>query len=182
MEKAVQAVQMGGTAGGFPPEPSAIGRADPTLLRLHVLMSYDIVKTRSEPLPFSVPTTFISAQNAVETVQIEGTDFQTGITLRRRYGYRRISAELRRRGMLANHKRVVRLMREDNLLAIEPRQFVVTTDTRHELEVYLNLARRMKLTGIDQLWVADVTYIRLRAEFVYLAVVLDSLAKSSAGL
>jgi hypothetical protein len=64
--------------------------------------------------------------------------------------------------MLANHKRVVRIMREDNLLAVQPRQFMVTTDSDHELEVYLNLARRMKLTGLDQLWVADITYIRLR--------------------
>jgi len=92
---------------------------------------------------------------------------------RRRYGYRRVSAELRRRGMLANHKRVARIMREDNLLAVQPRQFVVTTDSHHELEVYLNLAYRMKLTGIDQLWVADITYVRLRADFVYLAVILD---------
>src|SRR5262252_2979305 len=76
---------------------------------------------------------------------------------RRRYGYRRVAAELRRRGMLANHKRVARIMREDNLLAVQPKQFEVTTDSNHELEVYLNLAYRMKLTGSDQLWVADIT-------------------------
>ena len=61
---------------------------------------------------------------------------------RRRYGYRRVTAELRRRGMLVNHKRVARMMREDNLLAVQPRAFVVTTDSDHELDVYLNLARR----------------------------------------
>ena len=72
-----------------------------------------------------------------------------------------------------NHKRVARIMREDNLLAVQPRQFVVTTRSDHKLEVYLNLAWRMKLTGIDQLWVADITYIRLKTEFVYLAVILD---------
>jgi len=83
--------------------------------------------------------------------------------------------------MLANHKRVARIMREDNLLAVQPRQFVVTTDSDHELEVYLNLARRMKLTGIDQLWVADITYIRLRAEFVYLAVILDRFSRKVVG-
>src|ERR1700747_3102063 len=99
----------------------------------------------------------------------------------RRYGYRRVSAELRRRGMLANHKRVARIMREDNLLAVQPRQFVVTTDSTHELEVYLNLAYRMKLTGIDQLWVADITYIRLRVEFVYLAVILDGFSRKVVG-
>ena len=77
--------------------------------------------------------------------------------------------------MVVNHKRVARIMREDNLLAVQPRAFVVTTDSDHELEVYLNLASRMKLTGINQLWVADITYIRLKNEFVYLAVILDAL-------
>jgi putative transposase len=89
----------------------------------------------------------------------------------RRYGYRRITAELRRRGHGVNHKRVVRWMREDNLLAIRERRFVLTTDSDHELEVYWNVAARMKLSGVNQLWIADITYIRLRREFVYLAVV-----------
>ena len=79
---------------------------------------------------------------------------------RRRYGYRRVTAELRRRGMLVNHKRVAGNMRADNLLAVQPRQFVTTTDSSHALEIYLNLARRMHLTGPDQLWVADITYVR----------------------
>jgi len=100
---------------------------------------------------------------------------------RRRYGYRRITAELHRRGMAVNHKRVVRMMREDNLLAVQPKRFVVTTHSAHKLEVYLNLASRMKLTGIDQLWVADITYIRLKAEFVYLAVVLDGFSRKVVG-
>ena len=100
---------------------------------------------------------------------------------RRRYGYRRVTAELRRRGMVVNHKRVSRMMKEDNLLAVQPRAFVVTTDSRHELEVYLNLARRMKLTGINQLWVADITYIRLQTEFVYLAVILDGFSRKVVG-
>jgi transposase InsO family protein len=106
---------------------------------------------------------------------------QIAVGHRRRYGYRRISAELRRRGMLVNHKRVARIMREDNLLAVQPRQFVVTTDSDHPLEVYLNLASRMKLTGIDQLWVADITYIRLKTEFVYLAVILDGFSRKVVG-
>ena len=100
---------------------------------------------------------------------------------RRRYGYRRITAELRRRGLLVNHKRVARLMREDNLLAVHPRAFVVTTDSPHDLEVYVNLASRLTLTGINQLWVADITYIRLRAEFVYLAVILDRFSRKVVG-
>src|ERR1700746_2914236 len=116
-----------------------------------------------------------------EAMEVRSAIQQIVLEHRRRYGYRRVSAELRRRGMLANHKRVARIMREDNLLAVQPRQFVVTTDSDHELEVYLNLARRMKLTGIDQLWVADITYIRLRAEFVYLAVILDGFSRKVVG-
>ena len=116
-----------------------------------------------------------------EEMELRSAIQQIAVEHRRRYGYRRISAELRRRGMLANHKRVARIMREDNLLAMQPRQFIVTTDSDHPLEVYLNLARRMKLTGIDQLWVADITYIRLRAEFVYLALVLDGFSRRVVG-
>jgi putative transposase len=100
---------------------------------------------------------------------------------RGRYGYRRVSRELRRRGMVVNHKRVARLMREDNLLAVQPRAWVQTTDSGHELQVYLNLAARMQLTGINQLWVADITYIRLRTEFVYLSVVLDAWSRKVVG-
>ena len=80
-----------------------------------------------------------------------------------------------------NHKRVLRIMRKDNLLAVNRRQFVVTTDSNHTVEVYLNLASRMRLTGIDQLWVADITYIRLKAEFVYLAVILDGFSRKVVG-
>ena len=109
-----------------------------------------------------------------EDMQVRAAIQQIALEHRRRYGYRRMTAELRRRGMLVNHKRVARVMREDNLLAVQPRAFVVTTDSDHQLEVYLNLAGRMKLTGINQLWVADITYIRLQAEFVYLAVILDA--------
>jgi transposase InsO family protein len=76
--------------------------------------------------------------------------------------------------MVINRKRVVRIMQENHLLAIQPKSFVVTTDSDDELEVYLNIASRMKLTGINQLWVADITYIRLKTEFVYLAVILDA--------
>src|SRR5204862_3129678 len=100
---------------------------------------------------------------------------------RRRYGYRRVTAELGRQGMRVNHKRVCRLMREDNLLGLQKRAFKVTTNSLHELEVYLNLASRMKLTGINQLWVADITYIRLKTEFVYLAVILDGHSRQVVG-
>jgi putative transposase len=87
------------------------------------------------------------------------------------YGRPRITEELRRRGWRVNEKRVYRLMREDNLLCVRKRKFVVTTDSNHGRRVYPNLARDMILTGTDQLWRADITYIRLRDEFVFLAVI-----------
>ena len=91
-----------------------------------------------------------------EDTEVRSAIQQIAVEHRRRYGYRRISAELRRRGMLVNHKRVARIMREDNLLAVQPRQFVVSTDSDHQLKVYLKLASRMKLTGVDQLWLHHV--------------------------
>ena len=121
------------------------------------------------------------SQPVEEAMMVRAEIQQIALTHRRRYGYRRITAELRRRGLLVNHKRVVRLMRDDNLLAVQPRAFVVTTDAQHDLEVYLNLASRLTLTGINQLWVADITYIRLTREFVYLAVILDAYSRKVVG-
>jgi transposase InsO family protein len=106
---------------------------------------------------------------------------QVAVQNRRRYGYRRITQELQKRGFEVNHKRVRRMMKEDDLLSLRRRKFVVTTDSQHPLEVHLNLARRLKLTGINQLWVADITYIRLRTEFVYLAVMLDAFSRKVVG-
>lgn len=97
------------------------------------------------------------------------------------YGSRRITAELRRRKGPVNRKRVQRLMREDNLLCLRKRKFVVTTNSAHGLRVYPNLARQMTLTGIDQLWRADITYVRLEVEFVYLAVILDAYSRRVIG-
>ncbi len=100
----------------------------------------------------------------------------------RRHGYRRIAALLRREGWQANHKRVLRLMREDNLLALRHKAFVpATTDSRHGWRVVPNLARGMILTGIDQLWVADITYVHLAEEFAYLAIVLDAFSRKVVG-
>jgi putative transposase len=120
-------------------------------------------------------------QPAEEEMEVRSAIQQIALQHRRRYGYRRITAELHRRGMPVNHKRVARIMREDNLLGMQPKQFVVTTNSNHKLEIYLNLAGRMKLTGINQLWVADITYIRLKAEFVYLAVILDGFSRKVVG-
>lgn len=97
------------------------------------------------------------------------------------YGRRRITAELKRRGWKVNHKRVNRIMREDNLLCLRHRKFVVTTNSHHHHPVFPNVAGGMELTAIDQLWVADITYIRLETEFVYLAVVLDAFSRRVVG-
>jgi len=97
------------------------------------------------------------------------------------YGRPRITAELRRRGWKVNPKRVYRWLREDNLLCVRKRKFVVTTDSNHDRKVYPHLAKAMALTSIDQLWVADITYIRLQSEFVYLAVVIDAWSRRVIG-
>jgi putative transposase len=120
-------------------------------------------------------------QPVEEEMEVRSTIQQIALEHRRRYGYRRITAELHRRGLQINHKRVVRIMREDNLLGLQPQRFKVTTDSNHKFEVYLNLAARMRLSGINQLWVADITYIRLKTEFVYLAVILDGFSRRGVG-
>ena len=100
----------------------------------------------------------------------------------RRYGYRRVTRELSRNGIVVNHKRVLRLMRDDNLLCLRTRPFVpMTTDSRHDWCVVPNLVRGMVLTGLDQLWVADITYIRLLEEFAFLAVLLDAFSRRVIG-
>jgi transposase InsO family protein len=97
------------------------------------------------------------------------------------YGRPRITAELRRRGWVVNAKRVHRIMREDNLLCLRRRKFIVTTDSRHGFRIYPNLAGEMKLSNVNQLWIADITYIRLETEFVYLAIVLDAFSRRVIG-
>ena len=97
------------------------------------------------------------------------------------YGRPRVTAELRRRGWTVNPKRVYRLLREDNLLCVRKRKFVATTDSNHGRKVYPNLAAGMVLTGVDQLWRADITYIQLRDEFVFLAVILDAFSRRAIG-
>jgi putative transposase len=100
----------------------------------------------------------------------------------RHYGYRRITWHLRYEGLVVNHKRVLNIMREDNLLCMRKRPFVpMTTLSKHKWRVVPNLARNLELTGIDQLWVADITYVRLGEEFVYLAIVLDAFSRRVIG-
>jgi transposase InsO family protein len=97
------------------------------------------------------------------------------------YGYRRITAALRRADWVVNHKTGAALMRADNQLCLRRRAFVRTTDSDHALRVYPNLARDLQVDGLNQLWVADITYIRLLLEFVYLAVLLDAFSRRVIG-
>jgi putative transposase len=97
------------------------------------------------------------------------------------YGHRPMTAELQRRDLPTGRDRVLRYMREANLLCRRRRAFVATTDSRHSLKVFPNLARDLILTEVDQLWVADITYIRLRREFVYLAILLDAFSRRVIG-
>jgi transposase InsO family protein len=97
------------------------------------------------------------------------------------YGYRPITEELHRRAVIINHKVVLRLLRDDNLLCLRRRAFVSTTDSQHHFPIYPNLAPDLVLTDINQLWVADITYIRLRQEFIYLAALLDAYSRRCIG-
>jgi putative transposase len=106
---------------------------------------------------------------------------QLAATARRYYGYRRITKHIQRQGFVVGAKKVRRLMREDNLLAIRKRKFVVTTESDHTFRIHPNLAQHLELTDINQLWVADITYVRLQEEFVYLAVVLDAYSRRVIG-
>ena len=97
------------------------------------------------------------------------------------YGYRRVTAVLNQQGRTVNHKRVLRLMKSDNLLALRKKRYVLTTDSHHPFAIYPNLVPRLVVNGINQLWVADITYIRLRETFLYLAVILDAFSRKAVG-
>lgn len=97
------------------------------------------------------------------------------------YGYRRVAKELKDQGLVVNHKCVARILRQDNLLSIRRRKFVLTTESRHTFVRYPNLAARITPAAINQLWVSDITYIRLKEEFIYLAVVLDAYSRRVVG-
>ncbi len=122
---------------------------------------------RGEPRPDS----HMDLRDAIQRIALEWPS----------YGRPRITAELRRQGWTVNPKLVYRLMREDNLLCVRKRKFVVTTDSKHTRKVYPNLAPNLILTATNQLWRADITYIRLRDEFVFLAVILDAYSRRVVG-
>jgi putative transposase len=114
--------------------------------------------------------------------EMELRDAIQRVALRHRYyGYRRIVVQLQREGIIVGPKKVRRLMRRDNLLAIRRRRFIVTTDSDHGFKVYPNLAQHLELSDINQLWVADLTFVRLEQEFVYVAVVLDAYSRRVIG-
>ena len=117
----------------------------------------------------------------LEKTEVRSAIQRIALEHRRRLGSPRITRELRNRGMVVNHKRVERIMREDNLLAIRWRKFVTTTESAHDHPIYLNLTSHLRVTGVNQLWVADITYIRLQNEFVYLAVLLDAFSRRVVG-
>jgi putative transposase len=113
----------------------------------------------------------VELRDAIQKIAIEN----------RFYGYRRVTAALNQQNWAVNHKRVLRLMRADNLLALRKRRYVLTTDSRHPFAIYPNLVPRLIVNGINQLWVADITYIRLRETFLYLAVILDAHSRKAVG-
>ena len=106
---------------------------------------------------------------------------QTTALAHRSWGYRRVAALLQRGDWGVAAEKVRRIMKDDNLLAVRRRKFVATSDPNHRFQVYPNLAERAELTHTDQVWVADITYIRLRTEFVFLAVVLDAYSRKAIG-
>lgn len=116
-----------------------------------------------------------------EDIELRARMQQIVLAHRRNYGYRRVKEDLGKAGWVVNHKRVARIMAEDNLLAVRRRKWILTTQSSPDRPVFRNLAATMKLTGINQLWVADITYIRLRQQFLYLAVVMDAFSRRVVG-
>jgi transposase InsO family protein len=120
-------------------------------------------------------------QPQAEQIELRARIQRIVLAHRRNYGYRRVKRDLKEEGWVVNHKRVARIMAEDNLLAVRRRQYILTTQSTHDLPVFRNLASTLELTGINQLWVADITYIRLREQFLYLAVVMDAYSRRVVG-
>ena len=134
-------------------------------------LSRSTIRRRLRSAPVTIDQKDLQRRAQIQAIALE----------MRSYGYRPITKELQRRGVIVNHKLVLRLMRADNLLCLRRRAFVNTTDSNHKLTIYPNLARDLLLSNINQLWVADITYIRLRREFIYLAVILDAYSRRCIG-
>jgi transposase InsO family protein len=134
-------------------------------------LSRSTIRRRLRSAPVTIEQKDLQRRAQIQAIALE----------MRSYGYRPITEELRRRGVVINRKVVLRLLREDNLLCLRRRAFVATTDSKHRFTVYPNLARDLVLTDINQLWVADITYIRLPRAFIYLAAVLDAYSRRCIG-
>jgi putative transposase len=134
-------------------------------------LSRSTIRRRLRSAPVTIEQKDLQRRAQIQAIALE----------MRSYGYRPITQELRRRGVVINSKVVLRLLREDNLLCLRRRAFVATTDSKHRFTVYPNLARDLVLTDINQLWVADITYIRLPRAFIYLAAVLDAYSRRCIG-
>jgi len=134
-------------------------------------LSRSTIRRRLRSAPVTIEQKDLQRRAQIQAVALE----------MRSYGYRPITKELRRRGVIINSKVVLRLLREDNLLCLRRHAFVTTTDSKHRFTVYPNLARDLVLTAINQLWVADITYIRLPRAFIYLAAVLDAYSRRCIG-
>ncbi len=123
---------------------------------------------------YDKPTISIDDTELVETMAAISENFEA-------YGYRRMQAALRHRGLIVNHKKIRRLMREHSLQPRRRRRYITTTDSDHELPIFPNLARDMVPGGPNQLWVADITYVAITAGFVYVAVILDAWSRKVVG-
>jgi transposase InsO family protein len=134
-------------------------------------LSRSTIRRRLRSAPVTIEQKDLQRRAQIQAIALE----------MRSYGYRPITQELRRRGVVINRKVVLRLLREDNLLCLRRRAFVATTDSKHRFTVYPNLARDLVLTDINQLWVADITYIRIPRAFIYLAAVLDAYSRRCIG-
>ena len=132
-----------------------------------------------------VRSSYYRHQNAPEGDSTEEVELRAEIQNicleMRRYGYRRVTEELRRRARVVNHKRVLSLMHKDNLLCVRKKRWIATTDSAHGFRIYPNILAQTLLTKTDQAWVADITYIRLAKDFIYLAVVLDAYSRRVIG-
>jgi putative transposase len=123
---------------------------------------------------YDQPAKIVDDTGLVETMSEIADSFEA-------YGYRRMQAALRHRGLIVNHKKIRRLMRQHDLQPRRRRRYVATTDSAHELPIFPNLAKDMTLTGPDQLWVADITYVAITDRFVYVAVILDAWSRLVVG-
>jgi putative transposase len=126
-------------------------------------------KWLNQPQP--VPSAEIDLRDQIQEIVLEFPG----------YGYRRVTAELRNRGYLVNRKRVLRLMREDNLLCLKKKFKPVTTDSSHGLPVYPNLLKNVQISAPNQVWASDITYVQLMHEHIYLAVIIDLYSRKCIG-